>query len=69
MFHGSFPDRGYAGRSAGASLGARRARGARRPQVVAQAVALAATVDSVCLHGDGPGAVARAVAPYDAAWS
>jgi 5-oxoprolinase (ATP-hydrolysing) subunit A len=30
--------------------------------IVAQALALAATVDSVCLHGDSPGAVAHATA-------
>jgi UPF0271 protein len=30
--------------------------------IVAQALALAATVDSVCLHGDSAGAVAHATA-------
>ena len=62
VFREGFPDRGYAedGR-----LLPRTEPGAlvKDPDgVVAQALALAARVDSVCLHGDTPGAVAHAVA-------
>ena len=62
VFREGFPDRGYAedGR-----LLPRTEPGALvedRDGVVAQALALAARVDSVCLHGDTPGAVAHAVA-------
>jgi UPF0271 protein len=62
VFHEGFPDRGYtpAGR-----LVPRSEPGALvedEDAIVAQALALARTVDSVCLHGDSPGAVAHAAA-------
>ena len=62
IFHEGFPDRGYApdGR-----LVPRSEPGALiedEDDIVAQALTLAGTVDSVCLHGDSPGAVAHAVA-------
>jgi UPF0271 protein len=60
VFHEGFPDRGYtpAGR-----LLPRRQPGALvedEDTIVAHALALAGTVDSVCLHGDSAGAVAHA---------
>jgi UPF0271 protein len=62
IFHEGFPDRGYTpdGRlvprsEPGALVG-------DEDGIVAQALALAGTVDSLCLHGDSPGAVAHAVA-------
>lgn len=62
VFHEGFPDRGYApdGR-----LVPRSEPGAlvEEPDaIVAQALELATRVDSLCLHGDSPGAVAHAVA-------
>jgi 5-oxoprolinase (ATP-hydrolysing) subunit A len=62
VFREGFPDRGYAedGR-----LLPRSVPGALvedPDQVVAQALALAARVDSVCLHGDSPGALTHALA-------
>jgi UPF0271 protein len=62
VFHEGFPDRGYLpdGR-----LVPRSEPGALvtdESRIVAQALALAATVDSVCLHGDSPDAVAHAIA-------
>ena len=62
VFREGFPDRGY---TRDGRLLPRTAPGAlvEDPgQVVAQAVVLAASVDSVCLHGDSPGAVGHAVA-------
>ncbi|ABL82480.1 MULTISPECIES: 5-oxoprolinase subunit PxpA [unclassified Nocardioides] len=62
VFREGFPDRGYA---ADGRLLPRSAPGALvedTDRVVAQAVALAARVDSVCLHGDSPGAVGHALA-------
>lgn len=57
-----FPDRAYA---ADGTLVARSEPGAVREdprEIAARAVALSATVDSVCVHGDTPGAVEVAVA-------
>ena len=62
VFREGFPDRGYA---ADGRLLPRSAPGALvedADRVVTQAVALAASVDSVCLHGDSPGAVGHALA-------
>jgi UPF0271 protein len=62
VFHEGFPDRGY---TADGSLVLRSEPGAlvtEEPQIVARALVLASTVDSVCLHGDSPGAVAHAAA-------
>lgn len=62
VFLEGFPDRGYA---ADGRLLPRSAPGALvedPDRVVAQAVALARSVDSVCLHGDTPGAVGHALA-------
>lgn len=62
VFREGFPDRGYA---ADGRLLPRSAAGALvedPDRVVAQAVVLAASVDSVCLHGDSPGAVGHALA-------
>jgi UPF0271 protein len=60
VFHEGFPDRGYTpeGRlvprsEPGALVTAER-------DIVAQALLLAETVDSLCLHGDSPGAVRHA---------
>jgi len=62
VFHEGFPDRHYtpAGR-----LVPRSEPGALledEARIVEQALALAGTVDSLCLHGDSPGAVEHAVA-------
>ncbi|MGZ5403014.1 MAG: LamB/YcsF family protein [Nocardioides sp.] len=57
-----FPDRGY---GPDGRLLARDRPGAvltDEDEIAARAVELAADVDSVCVHGDSPGAVARAVA-------
>ena len=57
-----FPDRGY---TAGGTLVPREMPGALitdSAEVAARAVELAGRVDSVCVHGDSPGAVATAVA-------
>jgi UPF0271 protein len=62
IFHEGFPDRGY---TADGRLVPRSEPGALiedEDGIVAQALTLAGTVDSVCLHGDSPGAVAHAVA-------
>ncbi|HCB02666.1 MAG TPA: 5-oxoprolinase subunit PxpA [Nocardioides sp.] len=73
VWHEGFPDRGYA---ADGRLVPRGRPGALVDDVAtiaAQALALAASVDSLCLHGDSPGAVdhARAVrqALEAAGWS
>jgi len=61
VFHEGFPDRGYT--SAG-RLVPRSEPGAlveEQDAIVAQALALAARVDSICLHGDSPDAVEHAV--------
>jgi UPF0271 protein len=62
VFHEGFPDRGY---TPDGRLVPRSEPGALvtdESRIVAQALALAETVDSVCLHGDSPDAVAHAVA-------
>jgi 5-oxoprolinase (ATP-hydrolysing) subunit A len=62
VFHEGFPDRGY---TADGRLLPRSEPGALvtdEASIVAQALVLAATVDSLCLHGDSPGAVEHAVA-------
>jgi UPF0271 protein len=62
IFHEGFPDRGY---TPDGRLVPRSEPGALVEDeggIVAQALALAGTVDSLCLHGDSPGAVAHAVA-------
>jgi UPF0271 protein len=62
VFHEGFPDRGY---TAAGRLVPRSEPGALvegEDDIVAQALALAGTVDSLCLHGDSPGAVRHAVA-------
>jgi UPF0271 protein len=62
IFREGFPDRGYTGDG---RLVPRSEPGALiedEAAIVAQALMLAGTVDSVCLHGDSPGAVAHAVA-------
>lgn len=62
VFSEGFPDRGY---GADGRLLPRTEPGAlvtEEAAIVAQALDLAARVDSVCLHGDSPGAVEHAVA-------
>jgi UPF0271 protein len=57
-----FPDRGY---TASGQLVPRDQPGAlvhARPEIAANAVALASSVNSVCVHGDSPDAVAAAIA-------
>lgn len=62
VFHEGFPDRGY---TPDGRLVPRAEPGALvtdESAIVAQALALATTVDSLCLHGDSPGAVGHASA-------
>ena len=62
VFREGFPDRGY---TSDGRLVPRSEPGALvsdEHQIVAQALVLAASVDSLCLHGDSPGAVAHALA-------
>ncbi|GAA4720648.1 5-oxoprolinase subunit PxpA [Nocardioides conyzicola] len=62
VLHEGFPDRGY---TADGRLVPRSEPGAlvtEEDRIVAQALALAPTVDSLCLHGDSPGAVEHAAA-------
>ena len=62
VFHEGFPDRGY---TADGRLVPRSEAGALvsdEASIVAQALVLATTVDSLCLHGDSPGAVEHALA-------
>ena len=62
VFHEGFPDRGY---TADGRLVPRSEPGALvadEASIVAQALVLAGTVDSLCLHGDSPGAVEHATA-------
>ena len=62
VFHEGFPDRGY---TTEGRLVPRSEEGALvtdPDRLVAQALVLAETVDSLCLHGDSPDAVAHAVA-------
>ena len=62
VFHEGFPDRGYLPDGRLVPRGGSGALVQDQEQIVAQALALAATVDSLCLHGDSPGAVAHAAA-------
>lgn len=55
-----FPDRGYTGEGALVPRGEPGAMVTDPEEVAGRAVALAARVDSVCVHGDSPGAVATA---------
>lgn len=60
VWHEGFPDRGY---TVEGRLVPRSEPGALvedEPAICAQALRLAGTVDSLCLHGDSPGAVAHA---------
>ncbi|WP_343908730.1 5-oxoprolinase subunit PxpA [Nocardioides aquiterrae] len=62
VFHEGFPDRGY---TADGRLVPRSEPGAlveAEADIVVQALALAGTVHSLCLHGDSPGAVRHATA-------
>jgi UPF0271 protein len=62
-WHEAFPDRGYVETARGPRLAPRGEPGAvvTDPHEIARrAVGLAAAVDSVCVHGDGPHAVAAA---------
>ncbi|GAB2447268.1 5-oxoprolinase subunit PxpA [Nocardioides hungaricus] len=62
VFREGFPDRGY---TVDGRLVPRSQPGAlveTEDAIVAQALALAGTVDSLCLHGDSPGAVEHATA-------
>jgi UPF0271 protein len=62
VFHEGFPDRGYTSEG---RLVPRSEPGALvedQETIIAQALALAERVDSVCLHGDSPGAVRHAIA-------
>ena len=62
VFHEGFPDRGY---TADGRLVPRSEPGALvadEASIIAQALVLAGTVDSLCLHGDSPGAVEHATA-------
>ena len=60
VFHEGFPDRGYTGEGRLLPRSDPGALVADAPAIVAQALLLAATVDSLCLHGDSPGAVEHA---------
>jgi UPF0271 protein len=62
VFHEGFPDRGYGTDGRLLPRTHPHALVREEEQIVAQALVLAATVDSVCLHGDSPGAVAHAAA-------
>ena len=62
VFREGFPDRGYTRDGRLLPRTAPGALGADPGQGVAQAVVRAGSVDSVCLHGDSPGAVGHAVA-------
>lgn len=62
VFHEGFPDRGYADDGRLLPRSAPGALVTDEAAVVAQALLLAATVDSLCLHGDSPGAVGHATA-------
>lgn len=62
VFHEGFPDRGYTRDGRLLPRSEPGALVAAEDEVVAQALTLAGTVDSLCLHGDSPGAVAHATA-------
>jgi UPF0271 protein len=61
-----FPDRGYTPDGRLVSRSEPGALVTERAQILAQAIDLAAAVDSLCLHGDSPGAVEHAVAVREA---
>jgi 5-oxoprolinase (ATP-hydrolysing) subunit A len=60
VWHEGFPDRGYGEDGLLLPRGTDGALIAEESAIVAQALALAPEVDSLCLHGDSPGAVAHA---------
>ncbi|WP_296605102.1 5-oxoprolinase subunit PxpA [Nocardioides sp.] len=62
VFHEGFPDRGYGEDGRLLPRSEPGALVATAEAVVDQALALARRVDSICLHGDSPGAVDHAVA-------
>ncbi|WP_395659159.1 LamB/YcsF family protein [Nocardioides sp.] len=66
VFHEGFPDRGYTPEGRLVPRGEPGALVEEEPVIVAQAVALAGRVDSLCLHGDSPGAVQHASAVREA---
>jgi 5-oxoprolinase (ATP-hydrolysing) subunit A len=61
-----FPDRGYGADGRLLPRGQPGALLATEDEIVAQALRLAPAVDSLCLHGDSPGAVDHAIAVRDA---
>jgi 5-oxoprolinase (ATP-hydrolysing) subunit A len=66
VFHEGFPDRGYTADGRLLPRGEAGALVADEASIVAQALVLAGTVDSLCLHGDSPGAVQHATAVREA---
>jgi UPF0271 protein len=62
VFREGFPDRGYTGEGRLVPRGEPGAQVVQEDAIVARSLALAASADSVCLHGDSPGAVRHAVA-------
>jgi 5-oxoprolinase (ATP-hydrolysing) subunit A len=72
VLHEGFPDRGYGPDGRLVPRGSPGDLLTAPPEIVAQALRLAPTVDSLCLHGDSPGAVDHAVAVRaaleDAGW-
>ena len=62
VFHEGFPDRGYTADGRLVPRGEPGALVTDEAAIVARALALAETVDSLCLHGDSPGAVEHATA-------
>jgi len=62
VWHEGFPDRGYGDDGRLLPRGRPGALIEDEAGIVAQALALAPDVDSLCLHGDSPGAVAHAAA-------
>jgi UPF0271 protein len=62
VFHEGFPDRGYTGQGRLVPRSEPGALVTDEAAIVARALVLAETVDSLCLHGDSPGAVEHAAA-------
>lgn len=62
VWHEGFPDRGYGEEGRLVPRGEPGALVESEDGIVAQALELAGRVDSLCLHGDSPGAVAHAAA-------
>jgi UPF0271 protein len=62
VFHEGFPDRGYTTEGRLVPRSEPDALVLAEDRIVAQALVLAVSVDSLCLHGDSPGAVAHAAA-------